>query len=104
MIGRDRKYIPLILALVCMLGLAGCTSNTDRATEPDSAISACIGNDVTSVKITHVLSGQSRNGASRVTRLSPCRRGSMDWSTKSLNLKKETHREIRRVERHIALS
>lgn len=57
--GRDKKYIPLVLALVCMLGLDGCTSNTNRATEPDSAISACIGNDVTSVKITHVLSGQS---------------------------------------------
>lgn len=49
----------MVLALVCMLGLAGCTSNTNRATEPDSAISACIGNDVTSIKITHVLSGQS---------------------------------------------
>ena len=56
-----KRFAAYILFVVCIFNLAGCTGKADTPSdgeEPGKPIAAYIGDDVTGVKITHVLMGE----------------------------------------------
>ena len=56
-----KRPVACILFIICIFSLVGCTGKTDtpsNSAEPGKPIAAYIGDDVTEVKITHVLMGQ----------------------------------------------
>lgn len=56
-----KRFAAYILFVICIFSLAVCTGKTDAPSDsvgPGKPIAAYIGDDVTGVKITHVLMGQ----------------------------------------------